>query len=60
METLINFSSKINVIHLTYVIKLALRTRKIDINTQKINKFYINTFKVVRVDGLVENALKEV
>ena len=39
-----NESIKINIIYSIYIIKLSFCIRKIDINIQKIVKFYLNMF----------------
>lgn len=52
---LIDLNSKINAIHSAYAIKLGFYTKKIDVNIQKINGFYLDTFKIVIVDCLIKN-----
>ena len=40
--------------------KLGLYFKKIDISIYKINKFYLNIFKVAIKDYLVKNKLKKI
>ena len=43
-----------------YTMKLGLHAKKTDVNMQKINKFHLNTFKIVIADYSVKNKLKRV
>ena len=43
-----------------YTIKLGLRTRKVDVSIQKIDKSYLDTFRMIMVDYLVKDNLRRV
>lgn len=47
--------SKVNTIHPAYTIKLSLGTKKVNINEQKIDQSYLNTFRIVIADCMVKN-----
>ena len=55
IKTLIDSSNKVNIIHPVYATNLGFRTRKIDVGAQKIDGFYLNTFKIVIADYSVKN-----
>ena len=57
MKTLIDLGSKVYTIYPTYAIKLGLYSDKVDVSVQKINKFYLDYFKMIIADCLVENNL---
>ena len=57
MRALINLSSEVNIVHSTYVTKLGLHAKKIDVGEQKIDGSYLNTFKIVIANYLVKNKL---
>ena len=46
--------------YLAYATKLCLCTRKIDVGTQKIDRFYLDTFRMVIADCSVKNKLERV
>ena len=46
--------------HPAYATKLGLRIRKIDVNAQKINRSYLDTFEMVIADCLINNKLGRV
>ena len=52
--------SEINAIHPTYITKLGLRTRKIDVGAQKIDGSYLDTFGIVIADCSVKDMLGRV
>ena len=58
--TLIDLGSKFNIIHFAYSMKLGLYTRKINVDIQKINNFYLDIFRIVIVDYLVKKKLEKV
>ena len=59
-RALIDSSSKVNVMHLVYAVKLGLRARKIDVGIQKIDRFYLDIFAIVIGDCSFKNKLKRV
>ena len=60
VRVLIDLGSKINAIHPAYTTKLGLCARKIEINAQKIDRFYLDTFEIVIVDCPMKNKLKRI
>ena len=52
--------SKVNEIYFDYTIKLSLYNRKININILKINKFYLDTFRIVITDFLIKNLQEKI
>ena len=60
MRSLIDLTSKVNTIHPAYTTKLGFRTRKIDVGAQKIDRYYLDTFGIVKVDFSVKNKLRRV
>ena len=60
MRSLIDLTSKVNTIHPAYATKLGFRTRKIDVGAQKIDRYYLDTFGIVKVDFSVKNKLRRV
>lgn len=55
MQALINCSSKINTMTLTYISKLGSRVRQINAGAQKINDSTFETFEIILVSFQVEN-----
>ena len=60
VKALINLDSKVNTIQPAYTTTLAFCTRKIDVNIQKIDKFYLDIFGKVIVDCSVKNKLRRI
>ena len=60
VRALIDLGSKVNVMHPIYAIKLGLHARKIDVSIQKIDGYYLDTFKIVIADCLVKDKLESV
>ena len=60
IKTVIDLSSKINMMQLTHTIKLGLRIKKINIGVQKIDGSYLNIFKMVIVNYSIKNKLERV
>lgn len=59
-RALIDLGSKINAMHFTYITKLGLYTKKINVSTQKINGSHLDTFRLVIIDRFIKNKLKKV
>ena len=60
IKTVIDLSSKINMMQLTHTIKLGLRIKKINIGVQKIDGSYLNIFRMVIVNYSIKNKLERV
>ena len=60
VRALIDLGSEVNAMHLAYATKLGLRTRKIDIGAQKIDRSHLNTFEMVIVDCSINDKLGKV
>ena len=60
VKTLIDSATKINAIHPVYNLKLGFCITKIDINIQKNDKSYSDTFEVVIAGYSVKNKLRRV
>ena len=60
IRVLINLGSKVNTIHPTYTTKLGLHARKIDVGLQKIDEFYLDTFKIMIANRSVKNKLEKI
>ena len=60
MRALIDSSSEVKVMHPAYATKLGLRTRKIDVDAQKIDRSHLDTFEMVIADCSVKNKLGRV
>ena len=60
IKTLIDLSSKINVMHLAYTTKLGFYAKKVNVSIQKINTFYLDIFRIVIANCLVKNKLGKV
>lgn len=58
-KALINSNTKINIIHSTNAIKLGFCISKIDVGIQKIDRFYLDIFKILIANFLVQNKLKK-
>ena len=56
----IDSGNDINAMHPAYATKLVLCTRKINIDLQKIDGSYLDTFGIVIADCLVKNKLRRV
>ena len=59
MRYLINLGNKINIIHSVYTIKLSFYAKNINISIKKIDRFYLNIFKIIIENCLVKNKLKK-
>ena len=60
ITALIDLVSKINIIYFVYITKLGFCARKVNISAQKINKSYLNIFRMVIVDYLIKHKLKKI
>ena len=60
VRALIDSGSKINAMHPAYTTKLGLRTRKIDIGAQKIDRSHLDTFGMVIADCSIKDKLRRV
>ena len=60
IRTQINLGSEVNAMYPTYTTKLGFYARKIDVNIQKIDKFYLDTFEIVIADYSVKDKLQKV
>ena len=60
MRTLIESGNKVNVMNLAYATKLGLCTRKINVGVQKINRSYLDIFRIVIADCSVKDKLGRV
>ena len=60
VRALIDFGSKVNAIYPAYTTKLGLRTKKINVGTQKIDGSHLDIFGIVIADCLVKNKLGRV
>ena len=60
VRALIDSGSKVNVMHPTYTMKLGFHARKFDVGAQKIDRSYLNTFRMVIVDFSVMDKLGRV
>ena len=60
VRALIDSGSEVNAMHPAYTTKLGLRARKIDVDTQKIDGSYLDTFGMVIADCSVKNKLRRV
>ena len=60
MKALINTGSKVNTMHPAYATKLGLHVKKINVDAQKIDRSYLNTFGMVIADCSVKNKLRRV
>lgn len=58
IRDLIDLYDNINVIHSIYTTKLGLYIGKIEVGIQKINRSYLNTFRIVIVGYSVKNKLE--
>ena len=58
IKALIDSSSKVNAIHPTYITNLGLRTMKINVSTQKVDRSHLNIFKMVIADCSVKDKLE--
>ena len=58
VRALIDLSSKINIIHLTYTTKLGLCARKVNISAHKIDESHLDIFEMVIADCLIKDKLK--
>ena len=57
VRALVDLSSEVNAMHPTYVMKLGLHARKIDVSVEKIDGFYLDIFAMVIVDCSVKDKL---
>ena len=57
---MINLDSKVNGIQPTYAIKLGFHARKVNSGIQKIDKSYLDIFRIVIADYSVKNMLQMV
>lgn len=57
VKALINSSNEINVITLTYIVKLGLKICHIYIEAQKIDSFILKIFEIVFVSFQIEDKL---
>lgn len=53
IKTLINFSNEVNLITLSYVVKLGLTTQKTSVKVQKINSSLLETYDIALTDYLL-------
>ena len=60
MGTLMDLSSKVNIIHPALATMLGFCTTKIDVGIQKIDRSYLNPFKIAIVDCLVKSKLGKI
>ena len=60
VRALIDLGNEVNAMHPTYATKLGVRTRKIDVGTQKIDGSYLDTFGIVIADCSVKDKLERV
>ena len=60
MRALINFGNRINIIQLTYIIKLGLYIKKIYINIQKIYKLYLDILDIIIANLSTEKKLDNI
>ena len=55
-----NLNSKDDAIHPIYAIKLGLYTENIDIDVQKIDKSYLEIFKMIIANSSVKNKFENI
>lgn len=60
IKTLFNLKNKLNAIYTNLALKLDLCVRKTNINTQKINRSYLNTFNMLIARFLAETKLEKI
>ena len=59
-KALFNLKSKANKINPVFTKKLGLRIRQTDIGAQKINRSYLNTFRMIIISFSLQNKLEKV
>ena len=55
VKTLLNRSSQVNVLSLSYTMKLGLKIRKINVGAQKIEHYILNIFGMVIPDFQIKD-----
>lgn len=60
IQALLNLGSKVNIINSAYIKKLRLCVRRTDMGAQKIDKSYLNTFRIVITGFSFQDKLEKV